>query len=121
MKCFKGFLENIYNCLPEIHCIARAVSDLDVSSSLAFVAMERNYTRPVFGKDLSLKDSRHPVIEQNRSFTPNTVEMKNGDCLLLTGPNMAGKKHFNEANSFKCFVGSDRVLCGLFSYEASCF
>lgn len=90
-KMFQEVLENIYNCLPEIHCIARAVNDLDVSSSLAFVAVERNYTRPVFGKDLYLKDSRHPVIEQSRSFTPNTVEMKKGECLLLTGPNMAGK------------------------------
>ena len=88
---FQRVLENIETCLPEIHRMARAVNDLDVSSSLAFTAMERNYTRPLFGKDLSLKDSRHPVIEQSRSFTPNTVEMKSGECLLLTGPNMAGK------------------------------
>lgn len=88
---FQEVLENVYTCLPEIHRMARAVNDLDVSSSLAFTAMERNYTRPVFGKDLFLKDSRHPVIEQSRSFTPNTVEMKSGECLLLTGPNMAGK------------------------------
>ena len=88
---FQEVLENIYACLPEVHRLARAVNDLDVSSSLAFTAMERNYTRPVFGKDLFLKDSRHPVIEQSRSFTPNTVEMKSGECLLLTGPNMAGK------------------------------
>ncbi len=88
---FQEVLENIYSCLPEIHQMARAVNDLDVFSSLAFVAMERNYTRPVFDKYLILKDSRHPVIEQSRSFTPNTVKMKNGECLLLTGPNMAGK------------------------------
>lgn len=88
---FQKVLENICTCLPEIHRLARAVNDLDVSSSLAFTAMERNYVRPVFGKNLFLKDSRHPVIEQSRSFTSNTVEMKDGECLLLTGPNMAGK------------------------------
>ncbi len=88
---FQEILEHVYVCLPEIHQMARAVSDLDVSSSLAFLAVERNYTRPIFGEHLMLKDGRHPVIEQNLSFTSNTVGMKSGECLLLTGPNMAGK------------------------------
>jgi DNA mismatch repair protein MutS len=34
---------------------------------------------------------RHPVLEQASRFTPNTVELKSYEGLLLTGPNMAGK------------------------------
>ena len=42
---------------------------------------------------LKLEACRHPVVEQevSKEFVPNDIEMKPGDCILLTGPNMAGK------------------------------
>ncbi len=88
---FKKRLEEIFSFLPDLHILAQAMAELDVSTALAYLALERNYTRPVFSNFIHLENSRHPVIEQERSFTPNTISMKPGECLLLTGPNMAGK------------------------------
>ena len=88
---FLARLEQIQSLLAELRLLARGISHLDVASSLAFLAVERNYTRPVFSNAIKLSNSRHPVIEQDRTFTPNTIEMNPEECLLLTGPNMAGK------------------------------
>ncbi len=88
---FQKLLLEIYSELPILHQIARAVHQMDVYSSLAFLALERGYVRPCFGESLHLVESRHPVIEQSRNFIPNTITMDSGYSLLLTGPNMAGK------------------------------
>ena len=88
---FQELLDEVYSAFPLIHQMSRAVNNLDLSSSLAFLALERGYSRPAFSNSLSLVNSRHPVIEQVRDFVPNTVSMEKGKCLLLTGPNMAGK------------------------------
>jgi DNA mismatch repair protein MutS len=42
---------------------------------------------------MKLENCRHPVVEQftGSSFVPNTVHLGLSECLLLTGPNMAGK------------------------------
>ncbi len=74
--------------------LAAKVAELDVETSLAWLSVERRYCRPRFSKDqgLRLSASRHPVVEQVvKEFTPNRIEISCGGCLLLTGPNMAGK------------------------------
>lgn len=75
--------------------LAQCLSEIDLSSSWAALAQERSYVRPQLSKDgsLRLKASRHPVVEQKVGvrFTANDVELSSGGCLLLTGPNMAGK------------------------------
>lgn len=74
---------------------AQLCSELDVITSLAWLSLEENYCRPqiVEEKKLFLESSRHPVVEQaiKGKFTANTIELKANECLLLTGPNMAGK------------------------------
>lgn len=77
---------------------AFALAELDVVSSLAWLAMDQRYIRPSFRENheavaLTLEGSRHPVIEQNLKmpFVANDIQMRDGQCLLLTGPNMAGK------------------------------
>lgn len=85
--------------------LAQFLNELDVVCGLAWQAFENNYCRPQFivagsfadktidqnSHQLILKSSRHPVIEQSVSFVPNDIILKKGQCLLLTGPNMAGK------------------------------
>jgi DNA mismatch repair protein MutS len=70
-------------------------SELDVLTSAAWLALEQKYARPQFSqsKDILIESSRHPVVEQEvaKTFVPNTISLKQGECLLLTGPNMAGK------------------------------
>lgn len=75
--------------------LARQWSELDVFSSLAWLALEQNFKRPRFNNqgEIKILGSRHPVIEQEvkKVFVPNDIVMKEGNCFLITGPNMAGK------------------------------
>ncbi len=79
---------------------ARAVAILDVLISLAYVAVSRNYVRPVVhkGDEISIKDGRHPVVEAmlEGAFVPNDAYMNCTDnrMIILTGPNMAGKSTY---------------------------
>jgi DNA mismatch repair protein MutS len=85
----------VLRSVPELLRLARQWSELDVISSLAWLALEQKYCRPTWSHDgaLRLKASRHPVVEQERrsDFIPNDLHLVKGGCLLLTGPNMAGK------------------------------
>lgn len=92
---FEELRTQALNLTTKILELARVVSDLDVVTSLAWLAVERGYVRPRFsepGKVL-LKASRHPVVEQSSSlaFVANDIELDENGVLLLTGPNMAGK------------------------------
>lgn len=75
--------------------LAQFIAELDVTSSLAWLAIESNFVRPVILESgrLKLIGSRHPVVEQtsNKLFIANDLEIGFGDCRILTGPNMAGK------------------------------
>ena len=68
-------------------------SEKDLSSSMAFLALEMNYVRPIFSDKLDIKSSRHPVLEQKtfHEFVPNDLEFPQNHTVILTGPNMAGK------------------------------
>ncbi len=74
---------------------AKRWASVDVLSSLAWLSMERNFCRPLLtdSGEIKISQGRHPVIEKNfqRKFVPNSVTMPAGECILLTGPNMAGK------------------------------
>ncbi len=80
---------------------AGAVATLDVLQSLAHVAHERGYVRPVVddGGIIDIQEGRHPVLElrtDGARFVPNDVRLASGDveCLVITGPNMAGKSTY---------------------------
>lgn len=81
--------------LPQLFSLARAINELDVITSLAWLANECRYVRPKFSTQghLKLIGNRHPVVEQTSGtrFVPNDIILNQGQCLLLTGPNMAGK------------------------------
>jgi len=81
---------------------ARALAELDALHSLARVARERNYVRPVMtaGSRLEIRDGRHPVVEAllpaGTGFVPNDLLIGADDfqIMVLTGPNMAGKSTY---------------------------
>jgi DNA mismatch repair protein MutS len=76
---------------------SRVLARLDVWAGLAERAVAGRYVRPEITNqfDLSLKESRHPVIErmmQLESFIPNDARFTESERVaLVTGPNMAGK------------------------------
>ncbi len=95
---FEDVRRRVLNTAPVLLKLARDWAEMDVLSSLAQLALEQDYKRPQFiawdkNLNLSIKASRHPVIEQNLKvpFKANDIHLGLNDCLLLTGPNMAGK------------------------------
>ncbi|MFS8563819.1 MAG: DNA mismatch repair protein MutS [Rhabdochlamydiaceae bacterium] len=80
---------------------AKIIACTDVILSLAKVARDSHYTRPLLDESdhFMITDGRHPVIEaslQGETFIPNNLlldEQKNR-LLIITGPNMAGKSTY---------------------------
>ena len=105
--------------------VARALAELDCVASLAEVAREQNYVRPVIddSQAFAIHGGRHPVVEQALDRTRAGAFIEN-DCVLgrapiatsatlnpgfdegadariwlVTGPNMAGKSTFLRQNA----------------------
>ncbi|WP_314347507.1 DNA mismatch repair protein MutS [Mammaliicoccus vitulinus] len=79
---------------------AKLLSEIDCLQSFAEIAQKYHYTRPIFSEDktLSLKSSRHPVVERvmdHNDYVPNDCYLdKEGFIYLITGPNMSGKSTY---------------------------
>jgi DNA mismatch repair protein MutS len=94
-----------------------ALAEVDVLASLAFIAQNRGYCRPMFSatpatlqtaapapepEELEIVEGRHPVLEQlgltgsNDRFVPNDLYLNSTShsILLITGPNMGGKSTY---------------------------
>ena len=79
---------------------AKAVARLDVLTSFALVARQKNYCRPEISDDgkIEIKEGRHPVVETviKTPFVSNDThfDMGKNRCAVITGPNMAGKSTY---------------------------
>ncbi|MCM1124362.1 MAG: DNA mismatch repair protein MutS, partial [Eubacterium sp.] len=87
--------------MERIQRTARAVAQLDVFTSLSYVAERNQYVRPSLNEKgiIDIKDGRHPVVEQmlnNDMFISNDTYLDNRKhCIaVITGPNMAGKSTY---------------------------
>ena len=85
-----------------------------------------NYNIPkiVDGRKLSIKNGRHPVVEETlplvSDYTPNDCQLDDGNIWLITGPNMAGKSTFLRQNAIiiilaqtGLFVPAEKAEIGL--------
>jgi DNA mismatch repair protein MutS len=92
---FQGLARLISSQARAITEFAAMLAELDVVTGHAVLAREENYVRPNFTEHFAvlIKASRHPVVEQLSAhpFIANDIVIQPGECLLLTGPNMAGK------------------------------
>ena len=98
-KLFMDIRERVKGYIGKIQKIAKTIAEVDMLISLATVASENGYVRPVIVSDrnINIKDGRHPVVEKVSTFeyVPNDIVMgKQTDILLITGPNMAGKSTY---------------------------
>jgi len=112
---FQRVREQVLGRLADIQKTASALAQLDVLSSFAETARLFSYCRPQVGSGgiLSIRDGRHPVLEQGLSeerFIPNDTHLAgvtpgaaqgtqqtasdNPQIMLITGPNMAGKSTY---------------------------
>jgi len=95
LEILKDLRDEVFLHMSSFVRLARACNQLDGISSLAWLALEESYVRPVMNDNagFAIQGSRHPVVEQlsRTNFIANDIELKPEQCLLLTGPNMAGK------------------------------
>ena len=87
----------------EVHLIqdvAKIIAQVDVYQSLAMLASENSYVRPIFNnnKTLEITEGRHGVIEKvmgHGRYVPNDVSIdEKNPVVLITGPNMGGKSTY---------------------------
>ena len=93
--------DKIYDNIGRVQKAAHIIANIDMFSSLALVAEQNNYVRPVVNKksSIEIKNGRHPVVEKmisNGLFVANDTYLDNGNnrVAVITGPNMAGKSTY---------------------------
>ena len=98
---FSAIRSKVAEQLERVRVTARAVARLDALCSLAFTAVNNNYTRPVVdtSDEIIIENGRHPVVELmlgGAPFVPNDTFLDCGDnrTAIITGPNMAGKSTY---------------------------
>ncbi|CAI2171297.1 1874_t:CDS:10 [Funneliformis geosporum] len=83
------------------------IDEIDIASSLAVLAKEKNFVRPILNHSNTHKimGGRHPIVEfglhmKERQFTKNDCQVGDKErVLLITGPNMGGKSTFLRQNA----------------------
>lgn len=102
MSLYQEILDILCQALPRIQATSLALSRLDIFQSLAEIAVQNQYSRPMIlnssVQDIYFKDLRHPVVEhimEQQQFVPNDLHLDAGTHLLIiTGPNMGGKSTY---------------------------
>jgi DNA mismatch repair protein MutS len=90
--------------------ISSSIAILDVLSSLAEMASQRNYFRPIVNRDdrIKIMEGRHPVIEVTNPepFIPNDtyLDREAEQILIVTGPNMGGKSTYLRQVALICIL-----------------
>ncbi|EEF32466.1 ATP binding protein, putative [Ricinus communis] len=119
------------------------VAELDCLLSLALVARQNNYSRPILTEEtlLDIQNGRHVLQELTvDTFIPNDTKIHDGRVNIITGPNYSGKSIYIKQVALIVFlshIGSfvpadaatvgltDRIFCAmgskLMSAEQSTF
>lgn len=99
LRLYTELLEGACTYIGAIQANATAASMTDCFLSMAEVAEQYKYVRPVVDDSISLSitEGRHPVIERRlppgEPYISNNVELDSDSkqILMITGPNMSGK------------------------------
>ncbi|WP_299817531.1 DNA mismatch repair protein MutS [uncultured Jannaschia sp.] len=131
-RIFARLRDAILMASDEICAAARALAELDVTTALADLARQENWTRPRVddSRAFEIEGGRHPVVEralkrEGAPFVANDTRLSAGAgaaIRLLTGPNMAGKSTWLRQNALiavlsqmGAFVPADAAHVGLVS------
>lgn len=102
IKIFGQLCMRIIEHADEITMTAYAISEIDMLTSFAELAIQYSYTRPVVDDsyEFNIQKGRHPVVERNGKFVANDIDLAPMQRVhLITGPNMAGKSTFLRQNA----------------------
>lgn len=102
----KSYVEGYVSSLRKL---AHALAHLDGLLSIARLAYDNGYVRPVLNENSSIiiKNGRHPVVEKTIScfFIPNDTRLDdNQSLLIITGPNMGGKSTYLRQVALLCVM-----------------
>lgn len=108
-KLFNDLKDYSKEYVTKIREVADCIAKIDVLTSLATVALENNYTKPIVDEsnEFLVKNGRHPVLEKILplgAYVSNDLELEcksfdKTQFMILTGPNMAGKSTFMRQNA----------------------
>ncbi|CAM4222676.1 DNA mismatch repair protein MutS [Paenibacillus typhae] len=108
---FTELRDRIAAQIPRLQALAEKVAEIDVYQCLAAVSAEHRFVKPKLsdGYDLRLEGGRHPVVEavlKDAAFMANgsTLTRDDGNILLITGPNMAGKSTYMRQVALICIL-----------------
>ncbi len=99
-RLFREVCRNLASNSIKLLKTAQAIGILDVTASLAEIAVTNQYVCPELLPDTTLEiiDGRHPVVEHTLSgdrFIPNDTVFGSDEIVrVITGPNMSGKSTF---------------------------
>jgi len=109
-NCFLELREKISGETERLQKVASHLATLDALTSLAELASQRNYRRPLvnIGDKIKIVEGRHPVIEvtHEEPFIPNDTYMDRDtdQVLIVTGPNMGGKSTYLRQVALICIL-----------------
>ncbi|MEK6938762.1 MAG: DNA mismatch repair protein MutS [Nanoarchaeota archaeon] len=120
---FQGIAKKVAEHTVQVQETALKLAVLDVLCSFSKVALENNYVKPSLVPDrvIQIKNGRHPVVEKmENSFIANDVLLGEGEMMIITGPNMAGKSTLMRQVALislmaqmGCFVPADEAVLGI--------
>lgn len=104
---FQTICDEIKKETSAIQDAAEKLAVLDVLSTFSKVAMENDYCKPEFNdsNNLLIKNGRHPVLEKiEEQFISNSVEVNEGEIMIITGPNTSGKSTIMRQTALICLM-----------------
>ncbi|RWW38534.1 hypothetical protein BHE74_00056228 [Ensete ventricosum] len=91
----RDLITRVLNFVPQLIKAVNFAAELDCILSLALIAHQNNYVRPILTGDtfLDIKNGRHALQEMTvDTFVPNDTKILNdGRINIITGPNYSGK------------------------------
>lgn len=114
LEIFDALVRQAVGLAQPLLAAAKALAVIDVSASLANLALTEDWNRPLVDDSLAfrIEGGRHPVVESalrragsGHAFVANDCDLsppdraKHGAIWLLTGPNMGGKSTFLRQNA----------------------
>ncbi|MEO9257278.1 MAG: DNA mismatch repair protein MutS, partial [Crocinitomicaceae bacterium] len=96
---FQNLVFSLSKFIQKIQINAHFIAHLDCLLSFSTVAKTNHYVKPIINEErvLSIKEGRHPVIEQQLAIGENYIsndvylDTTTQQIIMITGPNMSGK------------------------------
>ena len=108
------YLSDIEREKINIEKLCNLIGEIDYFQACATNSHYYNWVRPKFTKEqkLFIEEGEHPILQSRTRFIKNNTNLSTKNTIMLiTGPNMGGKKHFSKTKCINCSYGSLWYVC----------